>query len=211
MAGQVIRCKSPTSAMQRITDVIRAGMTWFIQGELEHAKVVGFVTKMVYRYPRLERDRFANHRARKSGEAVHKLVVFESATEATAVFWLFASAVDVIERWRDATVDRPRLWTYEAVRQTKPGAEKPVWTWRFEKSAYHQVRETLIERVRKKQDRELEDWITSSKKWAGFAGVRVQHRALGTLLYQEWRRSRGYVEPVPEWPKLRYVRRLKTR
>lgn len=210
-AGQVIACTAPTAAMQRISDAAGAGLTWFVECDLPRAKVAGFETKMIARYPQLARDRFLNHRVRKAGGSVYRLIVLDTPTEAVARCWLMTNLPDGHERWSDATAVRPKLWMYETVRQTKEGAGRPVWTWRIEKTAYRGLREVLIERIRKKQDQELLAFCEGSKKWAGFAGVRVQHKALGSLLWDEWRRSRGQAETMPEWPRLRYVQRLKTR
>jgi len=103
------------------------------------------------------------------------------------------------------------VWSYEAVRQTRPGSAAPAWTWRLQKARYDALRSEIIERVRKRQDDELAALAASTRFWPGFAPVRKQQRALGLLLAGEWRRSRAAGETPPEWPRLGYVRRLKTR
>lgn len=209
---QVIRCQSPASAMQRITDALAVGLSWYTAGELPAEKWPRVEAKLIARYPLLLRDRFAVYRAKKAGDVRHRLIAFQPKGESRVHFFLFASEADSDEQWRSCTDKhtRPRLWNYEAVRITKSGADRPVWSWRIEGASYTQLRNSLIERIRKRQDDALGAWIDSTRKWPGFAQVRRQHFALGLLLRAEWGRSRGG-EAMPDWPRLRYVQRLKTR
>lgn len=211
IVGQIIRCHTQSAAMQRVADAVLVGLPYFVQGQLPLAKVPGLIVKLTERYPVLARDRHFTFRERRGGKPVQKLITYEHADQGLAWFWLFSSAQDTHERWQMAKTDRPVFWKYELVRQTKAGVAHPVWTWRFSREAYHATRDGLIERIRKHQDRELLAWIEGSKKWPGFAGIRTQHVALGQLLAAEWRRTQRGAEPVPTWPRLRYVRRLKTR
>lgn len=210
--SQILRCTSPAAAMQRITDALAAGLSWYTAGELPAEKWPRVEAKLAARYPLLMRDRFAVYRAKKAGESRQRLIVFQPKGESRVGFFLLTSVVDSDEPWRDSTNKhtRPRLWNYEAVRITKPGANAPLWSWRIESTAYAQLRNTLIERIRKHQDTALVEWIDSTRKWPGFAQVRRQHFALGLLLQGEWSRSRAG-EAIPDWPRLRYVQRLKTR
>lgn len=210
---QVIVCKSPTSAMQRITDATSAGFLWLVNGTVPAAKWQGVEAKFSARYPELDRDRFFVHRQRKAGQPVHRLVVFRPESDERVTFYLLATAPDELETWLDATNKRtrPALWSYAAARLTKPGEPKPVWSWRIQAPEYIKLRDALIDRVRSHRDADLLAWIESTKKWPGFAAIRKQHKALGLLLAAEWRRSRAAGEPVPEWPRLRYVQRVKTR
>lgn len=214
-ADQVLICTSPTAFLQRVSDALRYGLTWYTAGTAPEAKWAGIEAKLRARYPTLGRDRKFLARERKAGRPAVRLFVLQPKGRAAGqVEFVLAAAAPVPgdgERWRDATRDRLSVWAYEAVRQTRPGSDAPAWTWRLQKPRYDALRSEIIERVRKSQDNELAALAASTKRWPGFAPVRKQQRALGILLAGEWKRSRAYGTTPPEWPRLGYVRRLKTR
>lgn len=214
-ADQVLICTSPTAFLQRVSDALRYGLTWYCQGTTPEPKWAGIEAKLRARYPTLGRDRKHLARERKAGRPAVRLFVLQPKGRAAGqVEFVLAATAPVPgdgERWRDATRDRPIVWAYEAVRQTRPGSDTPAWTWRLQKPVYERLRAEIIERVRKRQDDELAALAATTKRWPGFAPVRKQQRALGILLAGEWKRSRAYGTTPPEWPRLGYVRRLKTR
>ena len=214
-ADQVLVCTSPAAFLQRVSDALRYGLTWYVRGTAPEAKWAGIEAKFRARYPTLGRDRKFLARERKAGRPAVRLFVLQPKGRAAGlVEFVLVAAAPVPgdgETWRDATRDRLRVWSYEAVRQTRPGASEPAWTWRLQKARYDALRSEIIERVRKRQDDALSALAASTRRWPGFAPIRKQHRALGLLLAGEWRRSRAAGEAPPEWPRLGYVRRLKTR
>ena len=67
----------------------------------------------------------------------------------------------------------------------------------------------MIELIRLHHDAVLNQWIYSTARSPGFAGVREQVKRLWKLLRAEWKRSRSNGELLPEIPKnIGYVRRL---
>lgn len=214
-ADQVLVCTSPAAFLQRVSDAMRYGLTWYVRGTAPEAKWAGIEAKLRARYPTLSRDRKFLARERKAGRpAVRLFALRPKGRAAGLVEFVLVAAAPVPgdgETWRDATRDRIAVWAYEAVRQTRPGASEPAWTWRLQKARYEALRAEIIERVRKRQDDELAALAASTKAWPGFSPVRKQHRALGLLLAGEFKRSRAYTDTPPPWPRLGYVRRLKTR
>jgi hypothetical protein len=209
---QVTVSTSPAAFLQRVSDALRSGLTWYVRGTVPEAKWAGIEAKMRARYPTLSRDRKFLHRERKAGRPAVRLLVLQPRGKAAGLIeFALVSASPVQgdgEAWRDGTRDRLQVWAYEAVRQTRPGSDEPAWTWRVQKARYDALRAELIERVRKHQDAALAALAASTKGWPGFAPVRKQHRALGLLLAGEWKRSRAYGTTPPNWPRLGYVRRL---
>lgn len=211
--GQVVACVSPAAALQRVADALRAGLIWYVGGVTPANKWLAVEIKLRARYPTLNRDRKHLSRERKAGRPAVRLIFLNPKGAEQAAFVLLSNmpVENDGETWRNARSDRIQIWSYEAVRQTRSGSDEPAWTWRIQKAKFEALRSEVIERVRKRQDRELLSLAQSSKKWPGFAPVRRQHFALGLLLKAEWKRSRSVESSPPEWPRLGYVRRLKTR
>ncbi len=213
-ADQVTVSASPAAFLQRVSDALRSGLIWYVRGTVPEAKWAGIEAKMRARYPTLSRDRKFLYRERKAGRpAVRLLALRPKGKAAGLIEFVLVAAAPVPgdgEAWRDATRDRVQVWAYEAVRQTRPGSAEPAWTWRLQKARYDALRAEIVGRVRRRQDDALVALAAATRKWAGFAPVRKQHRALGLLLIGEWKRSRANSETPPEWPRLGYVRRLNT-
>jgi hypothetical protein len=214
-ASQIVVCTSPAAFLQRVADAFRFGHH-YVAGTVPAAKWPAIAEKFRRRYPTLTRDRKHLSRERRAGRPAVRLLVLEPKGAAAGLieFVLVAStSVDGDgEAWRIATHDRLRVWTYECVRQTRKGSDKPTWTWRIVPEKYDALRQEIRERIRKKQHGALHEIAESSRKWPGFAPIRKQHRALGYLLLGEWNRAGNKGKPPPVvWPRIGYVRRLKTR
>jgi len=155
-ADQVLVCTSPAAFLQRVSDALRYGLTWYVRGTAPEAKWAGIEAKFRARYPTLSRDRKHLARERKAGRPAVRLFVLQPKGRAAGlVEFVLVAAAPVPgdgETWRDATRDRLRVWSYEAVRQTRPGSAAPAWTWRLQKARYDALRSEIIERVRKRQD-----------------------------------------------------------
>lgn len=198
--------------MQRISDALGSGLTWYTSGALTLDKAVRLVAKLQSVYPELSRDRSHAWRLKKAGKPRYKLIVFANRSGATALFWLMTDQpVDTREKWLDAANPDSRLSCYqwEAVRRTKPGAALPVWTWAMEASAFAAAKIEVKQMIRTGQLDRVAGIGTWSATWPGFSAIRRQRQALAYVYAGEWRRARK--GDPPPWPKLRYVQRLRTR
>lgn len=200
-------------AMQRVSDALLVGLTWYVQGRLPLAEAWRLVAKFQERFPQLTRDRFHAHRRKAAGDPRYKLVVFANRSSSEALFWLLTDRnEDPREKWLDATgVERPRCYEYEAVRRTRAGSGTAAWTWQLTSEHFAERKAELKQAIRGDRPEMVELLRDRTLTWAGFAGVRAQHAELGKVCRNEWVRRYRAGSPPPEWPKLRYVRRLRTR
>lgn len=213
-ADQVLVCTSSAAFLQRVSDALRLGSRWYVHEIVSEAKWAGIEAKLRHRYPTLSRDRKFLHRERKAGRPAVRLLALQPRGKAAGLIEFLLVAAEPVagdgETWRDATRDRVKIWAYEAVRQTRVGSSEPAWTWRLQKARYDALRAEVVNLVRWSKDAELEALAASTKAWAGFSPVRKQQRALGILLTGEWKRTRAFGTSPPPWPRLGYVRRLRT-
>jgi hypothetical protein len=92
---------------------------------------------------------------------------------------------------------------------TKPGADHPVWTWRYTRTRYEELREAVVQSIRRKRDDELRQLIHTLWRSPGFSGIREQVKKIADVIRSEWKRTRSNSETMPEIPaRLGYVRRL---
>jgi hypothetical protein len=71
------------------------------------------------------------------------------------------------------------------------------------------LRDAIVSAIRHRQDLEIKRLINSEWRSPGFAGVREQVKKMADLIREEWKRSRGKTEPLPEIPqRIGYVQRL---
>lgn len=199
-------------ALQRISDALRSGLTWYTSGSLALTKASRLVAKLQSAFPDLTRNRQHASRLKAAGKPRYKLVVFANRSGGTALFWLLTDQpTDLREQWLDATDAARRLSCYqwEAVRQTKPGVALPVWTWAMAAEAFESAKAEVRSHVRSGQLDQVAAIGKWSASWPGFSAVRRQRQALAHVYAGEWRRA-GRAD-APPWPKLRYVQRLRTR
>lgn len=199
-------------ALQRISDTLRSGLTWYTSGTLPLDKAAKLVAKLQSAFPELARNRNFASRLKAKGLPRYKLIMFANRPGDTALFWLFTDQpIDPRERWLDATSCESRLTCYqwEAVRRTKKGVSTPVWTWAMTAEALLAAKKELRTVIRKGPVERAVAIGRESATWPGFSAVRRQRLALAYLYAGEWRRFRKGEPPV--WPRLRFVQRLKTR
>lgn len=211
-SGQTLIAGWRDPALQRISDALGSGLTWYTSGALTLSKACGLVAKLQTAFPELTRDRKHAWRLHKAGKPRYKLVVYANRSGAKALFWLMTDQpVDPREQWLDATSSDSRLKCYqwEAVRQTKPGVALPVWTWAMAAEAFESAKAEVRSYVRSGQLDQVAAIGKWSASWPGFSAVRRQRQALAHVYAGEWRRA-GRAD-APPWPKLRYVQRLRTR
>lgn len=200
-------------AMQRISDALRSGLTWYVHGSLPLPEASRLVAKFQERFPPLLRDRRHAHRRKLASEPRYKLIVFANRSSDEALFWLMTDRPeDPRESWRDATgLDRLRCYDYEAIRLTRQGAATPAWSWAMTADRFDRLKTEIKDAIRRGAPAIAIGLGEEARTWAGFAGVREQHAALRKIYLHEWaRKFRSQSEPPP-WPRLRYVQRLRTR
>jgi hypothetical protein len=200
-----------TAFMQRIADLVRNGHNLYVQGVIPIEKAGFLAAKFEQRF-QVERNKLEASRARKRGEHSARLL-FWLPEESEQVHWILlycpGSVIDESEKWRNALSDRIHLTGYELVRLTKSGADHPVWTWRYTRTRYEELREAVVQSIRRRRDDELRQLIYTLWRSPGFAGIRTQVKKIGAVIRSEWRRTRGKGEQMPEIPAhLGYVRRL---
>lgn len=202
-----------TVLMQRLADLVRTGHTMYVEGQIPAEKAPYFAAKLDSLYL-VGQNKLQASRHRKAGNASFRLLMLASEGDAQIRWYLLRTdgrmpAEASREKWRDAFDDRIALTGYELVRLTKPGASAPVYTWRYTRERAQDLRDAILHAIRTKRDDELRQLIHSIFKTPGFAGARDQVKKMVDLVKEEWKRSRGKAEPLPEIPaRLGYVRRL---
>ena len=199
--------------MQRISDALRSGLTWYVNGTCPLPVAWKLVTKLQEKFPPLMRDRRHAHRQKLAGEPRYKLVVFANRSSDEALFWLFTDCPeDPRETWHDAAGKaRLRCYDYEAVRRTRSDADEPAWTWQLTAEHFDRLKNELKNAIRQGSTELAIGLGDEARTWAGFAGVREQHAALRKIYAHEWARKFRSSAVAPPWPRLRYVQRLRTR
>lgn len=210
---QTIICKMVVPAMQRITDALGNGQIYVVSGTVDLAEAARVITKLQGRFPGLTRNRKHAYRERMAGRPCYKLIAHANTAASQLQFWLMTNLPEATdgERWIDACERRPRCYQYEALRLTREGASEPAWTWQMTAEAFDQVRTIMLSQVTRQDDAGLESSIQMSRTWPGFHGIRKQRATLWATVNGHWKRVRGDSIPVPEWPRLSYVRRVRSR
>lgn len=207
-----------TIFMQRISDAVTSGSTRYIQGIIPVDKAGFFASKVYSRYD-CQSAGYQVARKRKAGFATAKLYFWHPQKEDLNLHWIllasdgqFKEGVGDDEKWRDPKIDKQRVGVtnYQLVRMITEFDTKPRWSWRYTRASYDGFRLNIVNAIRTKNDEQLRQLIHSLWRSAGFGGVREQVKKLGGLIRDEWKRTRGSKDGMPEIPKAHgYVRRLK--
>lgn len=200
-----------TAYMQRISDLVRPGHSSYVQGRISLDKARTLAKKFEERYA-ISRTKLEASRARRVGLSSTRLLLLHQEGQ-TELDWILlhhrGDEPDADEKWRDAISDRINVTGYELVRLTKPAEPRPVWTWRYTRIRYEDLRNEFIECIRQRRQRDLEQLIHVTWRSPGFHGVREQVKKLRELIKAEWKRSRGSKEEPPVIPeRIGYLRRL---
>lgn len=204
---QVIETGSVRTALIAVTDAVRTH-PFCVSVEASYEVLKTPITKILIRYPDLLRDKFFAYRQRKAGHASYRLVICRAKKDRHESFIvLMSSARDELEKWQDVRERKERLmlYDYELFRLTKLGQKEPSWSWRISGTKFEALQHAYRLAIDRHADDKLQALIESTKKWPGFSGVRTQHRELGQIVADRWKRSRKG-EP-PAWPRLSYVTR----
>jgi len=205
---------SKAAFMQRISDLVRTGHSFYVMGELPIEKVAGFYSKM-NDYYLVDEGKHVASRKRKDGFASFRLFLGRFNAEDPNVTFIMVRTDGVVpalankEKWRDALVDKIQLTGYELVRHTRKDASKPSWSWRYTKQQEIDLRDSLVSSIRRKSDKDLSYLISQVAGTMGFAIARDQAKKMCHLVTSEWKRHRNITEKPPALPKrFGYVQRL---
>ena len=205
-----------TVYMQRISDVVRTDHGRYVSGQIQIEKLDNLYGKFCKFY-NCHFDKLQASRYRKKGYASARFLAYSPEGDEGLVHWILLVShghfefpeLGKLEKWRDALKDKIEVTGYELVRLTKPTESKPVWTWRYIKNREQELRDAIVSAIRHRQELALSQLINSVWRSPGFAGVREQVKKMADLIREEWKRSRGKTEPLPEIPqRIGYVQRL---
>lgn len=200
--------------MQRISDLVRTGHFYHVQGEIPLEKVSGFYSKMNMFYS-VDEGRLAASRKRKAGKAAFRLLLARFKSDDPNIHFVLlctdgeAPEAAKRERWLNALNDKITITGYELVRHTRKTETSPAWSWRYTKQTETDLRDSIVSAIRRKSDKDLSYLISQVSETIGFALARDQAKKMCKLVASEWKRHRNINEAVPELPKrFRYVQRL---
>jgi hypothetical protein len=203
-----------TSFMQRLSDRVRQGATFYVAGQTPLNRVSSLVQKLAQRWPLNLTPMQASRRA-KAGHPTYFWIGWLD-DDSQLVHWFVlhkpGTEPDRTDLWKCALHDRLTLTGYELVRHTRSGSKAPAWTWRYKKETMDSIRESLIFAIRGRQDLRAEQLIHTLFRSPGFAGVREQVKKMRLLSIAEWKRSRSSTELIFHIPPtIGYVSRLSDR
>lgn len=199
--------------MQRVCDYVRTGHKAYISGVTDTSKIFNTWEKLVRNNPVFD-DKLKAFRARERGEATGRLLLYQNPRNPEKIFWFLLvhgkkEQLPKGENWKHAEDPHNRIHFtgYELVRVTKEGLEKPVWTWRYTRERYEDLRDSMVLSIRSNRDQDFKNLIQKIFGTMGFSGSREQAKNLATLAKEEWKRRRQNDE-IPEIPKgIGWIRR----
>ncbi len=195
--------------MQRISDALGSGLTWYVQGRTGLVNGADLVAKFRTRLPQLTRDRRHAHRQKLAAKPRYRLVVFANRPRSEVLFWLLTDQPEHhSEKWIDASRDKLTFYQWEAVRHTREGASKPAWTWAMSASEFAKMKQEIVDAIRRGPAERAVAIGRESRTWPGFARVRAQREALNRVYQWEWQRKRS--DAAPTWPGQRFIQRIRT-
>lgn len=205
-----------TTLLQKLGDLVRLGHASWTAGTVPLRRATRLATKFADFYAtNLSTDQ--RYRRKRVGRGNAQLLLWREYEDSPEIHWfLLVTAGDhpahAHERLRDARRDRITVTGYELVQQTRPGQEKPAWTWRMSANQYEAWRGSMVEAVRRHAD--LAPALAQAQAWQslhrspGFAPVRRQVRKVAAVGRAEWKRRRSGPFPVPKI-RVPYVSRLR--
>lgn len=206
--------------MQRIADHARAGYCFYVTGDcpVERGKELHYKFQRLYE---ILLDKDTRYRNRREKKAVFLFLAYQPANDPGApITWVLLRTdgtmpvtADPMEKWRSingSQAERLRLWDrYELRRHTRPKFSRPSWSWCIGRERYEGWHESIVQMIRRHQDRELERLLSDIKTAPGFALIREQLKNLFILVMTEWQRRRK--DPLPDLPRfVGYARRVKS-
>ncbi len=202
-----------SSFMQRIADYVRTGHQAYISGVTDTRKIFDTWEKLVHNNPVFD-DKLKAFRARERGEATGRLLLYMNPRSPEKIFWFLLvhgkkEQLPKGENWKHAEDhhNRIHLTGYELVRVTKEGLKKPVWTWRYTRERYEDLRDSMVLSIRSNRDQDFKNLIQKIFGTMGFSGSREQAKNLATLAKEEWKRRRQNDE-MPDIPRgIGWIRR----
>lgn len=203
-------------AMQRISDAVAQGYSWWTSGEIQISSAKKFVKKFEINF-QVFADRNLRARRKKHGLGNAKLVLWRHGAQIVWVLLVTAPdsgshAAHSLERLKDVFKpgERIEIDGFELVRMPKggDGAGGTRLTWRMTQQKYDGWRESIIEKVRKGASGDLKELLFKMWSNPGFHGIRSQIGQLVALYRAECKRAS--LKDAPQPPKrLPYLRRVK--
>jgi len=207
--GQTIIAGKRDPAMQRISDALGAGLTWYVQGRTGLQNGAELVRKFRTRLLQLTRDRRHAHRQKLAGKPRYRLIVFANRAQSEVLFWLLTDQAEhPAEKWIDSSREKLAFYQWEAIRHTRQGAANPAWTWAMSTRQFSKVKQEIVESIRRGPAERAVAVGQESRTWPGFARVRAQREELKRVYEWEWQRKRS--DPAPAWPGQRFLQRVRT-
>lgn len=203
-------------AMQRISDAVAKGYSWWTSGEIQISSAKKFVKKFEINF-QVFADRNLRARRKKHGLGNAKLILWRQGEQ---IVWVLlvtptdsgSHAAHSLEKLKDVFKpgERIEIDGFELVRMPKggDGAGGTRLTWRMRQEKYNGWRNSVIETVRKGSSGDLKNLLF--KLWGnpGFNGIRSQIGQLVALYRAECKRAS--LKDAPQPPKrLPYLRRVK--
>lgn len=192
--------------MQRIADYVRTGHQAYIAGKSEESKVFVTLDKLVAENPVYD-DKLKAFRAREKGEPTGRLLLW-IPPEGTHIHWILlmhatTDQLSKTQKWLHAEDPHSRvnITGYELVRETRPEKEKPVWTWRYRRDRYEDLRDSIVLAIRSNRDQDLKILIDKLAGTVGFSGCREQAKKIIDLIKSEWANHRAS-DKMPALPAL---------
>lgn len=201
-----------SSLLQRLADLVRLGYVCWTAGTVSLHRAPRLAIKFAdYYATNLSADQ--RYRRKRDGRGNAQLLLWREYPTSPEIHWfLLVTAGDhpahTLERLRNARFDRITVTGYELVQQTRPGQEKPAWTWRMSASHYEAWRGSVVEVVRRHADMALAQAWQSLHRSPGFAPIRRQVRKVAALCLAEWKRTRSGPFPLARI-RVPYVSRLR--
>jgi hypothetical protein len=202
---------------QRIADRARDGYFFYLSGSCSPARYPLLAQKFRRLYEtNLSKDR--RYRDRKKGKAVYSMLAYQlKSDQGSNISWILmrtegeeSLVSDKTESWKDIRIDRYVGFNrYELHRHTRKDMSKPSWSWKFKKELYKEIRETIINLIRSKSDKRLQEMIVAINAAPKFAPIRTQIKQLHELIRAEYARTRSATETLPSLPRVGFTRRVK--
>jgi hypothetical protein len=209
-AATVITQKS--ALMQQIQSYVTVGYRYYTSGTVSPERAQPWARKASRLYDAfIDRNRRA--RAKRRGEGCAVLLLHE-ANGAGQLWWILLvtaneHAAHQLESLKDAWEQSSRvtLTGYELCHVTKPGASKPVLTWRMTRENYESWRYRIIDTLRRGDNFAIQALVSSLHASPGFHGIRTQVHACRRLLRATWKRLRPSAPPLRLPARVYYLRR----
>lgn len=202
--------------LQRIARSVKHGSHLYLNGQTKFDKLPQLTQKLAHRYP-INLPEHKQSRRKKQKLGTWKWYGYVLPHNPQKVIWVLlycpGSELDESDQWKHVFKRGQYLNIdgLELVRITRKGKEKPVLTWRMNRSNYDRLRDKIVTAVRHQDQHDLEALFLMISKLPGFSELREQVYKLKELARKEWMRRIPDTHEVPDYLKRKhhFLRRLK--